>query len=153
MQWTDEANGGFSTAPARELIRPVIAEGEFGYSSVNVAAQHRDPGSLLSWMQRTLRVRRGCREFARGECEFLATGTREVLAHRCTDGDRSVVAVHNLSPTAQTVDLPQRPASKTNDLLTRDDPAVRDGCIRVALPPFGYRWFRETPDDGTARRA
>jgi maltose alpha-D-glucosyltransferase/alpha-amylase len=31
MQWSGEANGGFSTAPEKELVRAVINEGPFGY--------------------------------------------------------------------------------------------------------------------------
>ena len=38
----------------RDLRRPVITDGDFGYETVNVEAQQRDPDSLLSWFQRAL---------------------------------------------------------------------------------------------------
>ena len=44
MQWSAEENGGFSTAPPEQQIRPIVHEGGFAYEHVNVAAQRRDPG-------------------------------------------------------------------------------------------------------------
>src|SRR5207248_2894930 len=67
MQWSGQRNGGFSTAKRANLVRPVISRGEYGYRSVNVAAQRRDPGSLLSWMERALHTLRECREFGVGK--------------------------------------------------------------------------------------
>src|SRR5690606_38727927 len=58
MQWSGAPNGGFSNAAPEELVRPSIAEGEYGYPRVNVQDQERDPGSLLAWMERMVRVRR-----------------------------------------------------------------------------------------------
>src|SRR5689334_4146126 len=48
MQWDETANAGFSTAPRAKLVRPVVSNGQYRYRSVNVAAQRRDPKSLLS---------------------------------------------------------------------------------------------------------
>ena len=55
MQWTTDPNGGFSTADPDELATPVV-EGEFGPEHVNVAAQRRDPDSLLNWMKLLIRA-------------------------------------------------------------------------------------------------
>ena len=41
-------------ASKRDLRRPVIAGGEFGYETVNVDAQQRDPTRCSSWFQRAL---------------------------------------------------------------------------------------------------
>jgi maltose alpha-D-glucosyltransferase / alpha-amylase len=46
MQWGDQPNAGFSMAPGDRLQRTVIAEGPFGYQSLNVAALEREPNSL-----------------------------------------------------------------------------------------------------------
>ena len=39
MQWTDEPNGGFTTAD--EPVRPIVEGGQFGYRKVNAASQRR----------------------------------------------------------------------------------------------------------------
>src|SRR5260370_23954229 len=50
MQWTSERHGGFSRA--RRIVRPVIDDPVYGYETVNVADQPRDPHSLLNWAER-----------------------------------------------------------------------------------------------------
>src|SRR4029078_13284973 len=63
MQWSADRHGGFSTAEdADALCRPVVAAEGWGPDRVNVAAQRRDPGSLLNWMERLVRRRRECPE-------------------------------------------------------------------------------------------
>ena len=42
MQWTADANGGFSTADPADLAA-AVPEGDFSPEHVNVAAQRRDP--------------------------------------------------------------------------------------------------------------
>ena len=71
MQWSDQRNAGFSRAPEDHLMRPVVEDGPFGFRSLNVEQQQRDPDSLLNWVHRALSARRQCREFGWGRCEFL----------------------------------------------------------------------------------
>jgi maltose alpha-D-glucosyltransferase / alpha-amylase len=148
MQWNSGPNGGFSRAPADELFRPVPHDGEFGCEAVNVASQQRDPESLLAWTQRVVRVRRGCRELGWGACTFLPTENRHVLAHRCSHEGRTVVLLHNLAGEKQSVEVTVDPHTVPADLLTRDEPEVRDGRLCIELPPYGYRWFRLVRDGG-----
>src|SRR5919199_6466586 len=60
MQWTDQANAGFSTAPKKRLPRPVISGGRFGYERVNVLEQKGRPDSLLTFLTHLLRTMREC---------------------------------------------------------------------------------------------
>ncbi len=46
MQWSDEAQGGFSTAS--ETVHPVVDSGVYSTDEVNIEAQRRDPASLLN---------------------------------------------------------------------------------------------------------
>ena len=65
MQWDAGDHGGFSTAPLHQICLPPIELGHYGYRSVNVEAQQRDPDSLLSWLKRMIAVRRRTRVFGR----------------------------------------------------------------------------------------
>ena len=82
MQWSQDANAGFSSAPRGELCAPVISRGAFGYRHVNAADQRRDPSSLLNWFRRAVRVRKEAPELGNGSWEALATGHASVLALR-----------------------------------------------------------------------
>jgi maltose alpha-D-glucosyltransferase / alpha-amylase len=103
MQWTPESHGGFSTAD--RVVRPAIDDDVFGYRNVNVAAQRRDPDSLLSWTERAIRVRMECSELSWGDLEILDCGVREVLALKYRWRDSAMVTVHNFSAREASFDL------------------------------------------------
>ena len=58
MQWSDQKNGGFSTAPKDKLARPLITSGSNGYKEINVNKQIRDRESFLNWMVRDITAHR-----------------------------------------------------------------------------------------------
>jgi len=140
MQWATAPNAGFSPAPADKLVLPVIGEGEFGYSKVNVAKQKRDPESFLSWNERMTRLRLRTPEFGTSQCEWLETDHPEVLAHRCCGGRSSVFAIHNFSGRELDVRIKLGRVSGLYDLLKNAE-CCGDG--RFHLEPYGYLWLRE----------
>ena len=146
MQWSDQPNAGFSTADADRLCRPVVSGGEFGYERVNVAAQRRDPTSLLSWMERLLRTVRECPEFNIGRCRVLDSGVNSVLALHYDASTGSVLAVTNLADEGCTVDLGSEvPVGRGRPLevfSNRGYEPVGDDLSGIELDGYGYRWFR-----------
>ncbi|MCW5978856.1 MAG: trehalose synthase [Bryobacteraceae bacterium] len=103
MQWSNTRNSGFSWAPEDKLVIPVIKTGEYSYKRVNVATQQRDPDSLVSWLERAMRLRRRCPEFGSGRWQWLETGEPAALAHCCQGEGSAVFAIHNLSSRELTV--------------------------------------------------
>jgi trehalose synthase len=154
MQWTDEDNGGFSKARRSRLRRPVV-EGRFGPLAVNVAAQRRDPESLLSWMERLIRRRRETPELGWGSWKVVRTNVPSVLAHRCDWEGRIVLAAHNLGEQPcvarlQVGDVPE--GAKLDDLLDERGAlrGIEDGSLELKLDGYGFRWLRiNTPDQHT----
>jgi len=139
MQWSDEPQGGFTTAD--EPRRPPLADGPFGYPEVNVAAQRRDPGSLLNWMERLIRRRRECPELGWGEWSLLEQDDPAVFAHRADWDGSTVVAVHNLASRATEASLDLGADGVLVDLFGADELQL-DGPLRIALEPHDHRWFR-----------
>src|SRR4051794_21415163 len=82
MQWSAGPNGGFSTAPGGELVRPQPG-GAFGPAKVNVTDQRRAPGSLLQFVARLARRRREAPELGWGTSTLVETAHPAVFAHRC----------------------------------------------------------------------
>ena len=144
MQWSGEPNGGFSTAPEEDLIRPLIKGEPYGFEQVNVADARLEPDSLLNWMERAVRTRRDLPEFGWGEARILDTGDPAVFAHLCTWRGGAVMAVHNFSEEARTVtlDLSEYDARKLIDLLGDKRYDDVGSSHEVALDGYGYRWFR-----------
>jgi maltose alpha-D-glucosyltransferase/alpha-amylase len=146
MQWSAEANGGFSSAEAAELCRPVTDAEGFGPDAVNVAAQRRDEGSLLNWFERLIRLRKECPELGWGRFRLLPTAERAVFAHRSDWDDRAIVAVHNLSgaPVRASFALGEGHEIEALRGLFRDEELrpAGDGSVELELEPHAPRWFR-----------
>jgi glycosidase len=140
MQWSNEPNGGFTTA--EKPVRPVVEEGPFGFREVNAASQRRDPDSLLNWMERLIRRRRECPELGWGSWTLLDSGDSAVFAHR-TDWDGStVVAVHNLAGRDAEAALEFGEKGKLTDLFSEEEHELQDGGVTLGLAPYDARWFR-----------
>jgi trehalose synthase len=146
MQWSDEPSGGFSRAPAKQLVRP-LRSGTFGPKHVNVAAQRRDPGSLLNFLERLIRRRKETPEFGWGSSTLIETTAPQLFAHRAEWQGSTVAAVHNLSgrKARATLDLGAGKGERVavDDLLeTREHRPNRDGTLDVELGGYGYLWLR-----------
>jgi trehalose synthase len=153
MQWTDDRNAGFSTARPSQLPRPV-PDGAYGPLAVNVAAQRRDEGSLLVWMERTIRRRRETPELGWGTATLLDSGDDAVLAHRCDWEGSAVVAVHNLSDTPREVRVDLGPSEgdvRVVDLLDGERPVhdVEGSTMELTLTRYAHHWFRLEHGDAT----
>jgi maltose alpha-D-glucosyltransferase / alpha-amylase len=143
MQWSDEPHAGFTESD--KSVLPVISEGPYGFEHVNVAAQKRDPNSLMDWTERMIRMRKEVPEIGWGDFSILPSGKPEVLALRYDWRNNSVLFVHNLSPIPTEVKF--GPGSKVDGQLVNllsDDHSTPDasGKHSVLLEPYGYRWFR-----------
>jgi maltose alpha-D-glucosyltransferase/alpha-amylase len=144
MQWSHAPNGGFSSAPADQLVRPVISGGEFGYEKVNVTAQRRDPASLLAWFERMIHTLREAPEVGSGSCTHIdVPAPPGVLAHRADGPTGTMVFLHNLGTDDVEVDLGA--LAKEADLPVEVLADQDYGDLRfdaLALAGYGYRWIR-----------
>ncbi|WP_448100387.1 alpha-amylase family protein [Luteibacter jiangsuensis] len=140
MQWSTEPYGGFTRI--RSGGKSVIADGPFGFAHVNVAQQRRDPGSLLNWMERVIRMRKEIPEVSWGDFEVLPLDDNAVLMLRYTWRGNAVLFLHNLCDAPVEVDF-AGPAQLTNVLSEDHSRPDERGRHQVMLEPYGYRWFRE----------
>jgi maltose alpha-D-glucosyltransferase/alpha-amylase len=154
MQWSAEHAAGFSTA--RTLVHPVITDAVFGYETVNVAAQRRDPASLLNWTERVIRARKECPEITWGDFQVLRTNVPEVLAVHYEWHGTGLVTLHNFSDNRRRVTL--KIPGPHGDYLAeifdgRHSRGQNDGAHRITLDPYAWRWYRVGAADTTLQRA
>ena len=145
MQWNGGWNGGFSGADPERLYSPLISNPVFGYQAINVEAQKRSPHSLLYWMKRLIEVRKSSRVFSRGTIEFLQPSNHRVLAYVRQFGTEKVLAVNNLSSSAQAVELDLRnyKGSIPVEMVGRNlFPRIGDLPYLLTLGPYQSFWFR-----------
>jgi maltose alpha-D-glucosyltransferase/alpha-amylase len=139
MQWSAERNGGFSIVDDVARLRRPLTEGRFGPEHVNVAAERRDPGSLLNWFERLIRRRRECPELGFGTLELLESGAPSVLAHRCDWDGSTIVAVHELAGREAEVTVSVRDGEALVDLFADDEHELP---ATLTLEPYAAHWFR-----------
>ncbi|MDH1263510.1 maltose alpha-D-glucosyltransferase [Pseudomonas sp. GD03944] len=149
MQWSVDRNGGFSRADPASLVLPPIMDPLYGYHTINVEAQARDPHSLLNWMRRMLAIRNQHKAFGRGSLQMLVPSNRRILSYLRTftheDGrEEHILCVANLSSAAQAVEL------ELADYCDRvpvemiggaSFPPIGQLTYLLTLPPYGFYWF------------
>ena len=96
MQWSTARNAGFSTGtpwlPANQR-----------YTVTNVAAQERDPGSLLNWYRSLIALRKKDPVFRTGRYVPLDSGSPTIFAFAREAGDRNgALVVVNTGATSST---------------------------------------------------
>ena len=144
MQWTPDRNGGFSRADPERLTLPVLMGPLYGYETVNVEAQQRDPHSLMNWTRRMLAKRQQTHAFGRGSLRFLFPGNRKVLAYLREYDGVVLLCVANLSNASQPaeLDLSFMSGRVPVELLGGTAfPTVSEAPYLLTLPPYGFYWF------------
>jgi len=107
MHWSRAAAAGFTSGKPWEALQPDSL-------TANVAAQERDPNSLLR-LYRRLGARRAANSALKsGQLIPVETGNESVLAYIRADSTRAVLVVANLGKTAvPNVTLPAEYRSRT----------------------------------------
>ncbi|HKY02178.1 MAG TPA: maltose alpha-D-glucosyltransferase [Burkholderiales bacterium] len=149
MQWSPDRNGGFSRADPQRLYLPATQDALYGYESVNVEAQSRNPSSLLNWTRRAIGVRKGYKAFGRGTLRFLEPGNRKVLAYMREYQDESMLCIANLSRLAQAaeIDLSHYEGRVPVEVIGRTSfPPVGKLPYLFTIPGHGYYVFRLATD-------
>jgi maltose alpha-D-glucosyltransferase / alpha-amylase len=145
MQWSNDRNAGFSEAAKKQLVRPVIADADYGYEKVNVDAQRAADDSLLAWFERMLRALRECPESGDGEWTLLDSGHETVLGLRFEGEGGTTVTITNLRDEPCTVDLSRDLGEGCSVLEVfanrRYDSRELDAST-IELDGWGYRWLR-----------
>lgn len=144
MQWSDEANGGFSTAAPEDCARLPISEGPFAFAHVNAESQRVDPNSMFSVTQRLIRARRSAPEIGWGSCRVIDLGQTSVIALLAEWRGGKVLTLHNLSEEPALVDCAEALAGAPVRPLLQSgiDIDQSDGSCRIRLGPYGYEWLR-----------
>ncbi|MGP3789691.1 maltose alpha-D-glucosyltransferase [Pseudomonas sp. B392_1p] len=149
MQWSSDRNGGFSQADPARLVLPPIMDPLYGYQTINVEAQTRDPHSLLNWTRRMLAIRKQQKAFGRGTLKMLAPANRRILAYlreyTGVDGRHEIIlCVANVSRAAQAaeLDLSAYAGKVPVEMLGGSSfPPIGQLNYLLTLPPYGFYWF------------
>jgi maltose alpha-D-glucosyltransferase/alpha-amylase len=145
MQWSADRNGGFSRANPQRLFLSPITDPQFHFLSCNVETEEQSPHSLLWWLRRVLHLRRRYQAFGRGNIEFLLPKNPRILVFLRRYRDETLLAVFNLSRSAQFVelDLAQFRGRTPVELFAETRfPMIGELPYLLTVGPHGFYWFR-----------
>lgn len=142
MQWNSGPNAGFSSAPAKSLIQPLVTDPAYAPKRVNVEHQRRDENSLFHWLRRLIGLRRSHAELFHGRLTWLDSGSESVLAHHYRTGAATLLLLHNLSnrPVKVSPLKDAAPPERWRDLLTGEVQAPGPE-VGMEFAPYGCRWL------------
>jgi maltose alpha-D-glucosyltransferase/alpha-amylase len=145
MQWSTEPHAGFTES--NKPCSPLIDDGPYGFEHINVARQRRDPGSMLNWTERIIRMRKEVPEIGWGDFKVIATRDPAVLVVRYDWRNNSVVFVHNLDEKPREVSFATGLSGDAGkllvNLLSEDHSQANErGQHTLVMEAYGYRWYR-----------
>jgi len=144
MQWNPDRNAGFSRADFAQLYAPVIMDPVYGYTTINVESQQRNPNSRLHWVKQMVAIRKQHHVFGTGTFEALDSSNQKVFAFLRSNAEETVLVVANLGGTAQPVELDlSRYQGHVPVELLGGTPFPRVGELPyfLTLGPHGFYWF------------
>ena len=130
MQWDDSANAGFSTAKPWLPVPPT-------YKTHNVAAESKDPNSVLEFYKQVLKLRRSSSAMLDGSYQPINESDANVLSYLRIAKDQTVVVALNMSSSPQKMNLGLKGngfASAKSLAATEKTGVTGD---EVSLEPFG----------------
>jgi maltose alpha-D-glucosyltransferase / alpha-amylase len=148
MQWSADRNAGFSRARKQKLYLPLITDPSYDPKSVNVEAQQSNPDSFLSWMKRTIVVKKRHEAFGRGSIEFLQPENHKVLTYLRRYEGEIILVIANLSRLGQQIqlDLKEFAGYRLINLFGGVEfSPVPDERYPFTLSPYAYFWFSLQP--------
>ena len=134
MQWDDSPNAGFTRGVPWLPIPP-------SYKTVNVAAELKDPSSILNTYKTLLALRHQNRALLDGDYVALNENDANVLSYLRRYKNEAVLVVLNMSEQPQDVSFdlsPQGfPGKSAHTLLTTMSPASKESTLsHLSLEPF-----------------
>jgi len=146
MQWSPDANGGFSGADPEDLYMPLVINPGYHYESVNVKTQSKLGYSFLSWNKKIIEVRKKSHAFGRGGFRLIPCENEKILAFIREYNDEKVLCIFNLSrkPTYFHLDLKdyadQFPVELTSD--TKFPRIKEERPYFFTLTGHRFMWFK-----------
>ena len=146
MQWSPDRNAGFSRADPQRLYLPPIMDAIYGYESVNVEAQLREPSSLLNWTRRMLAVRKSFTVVRPRAAHVPASPATARSSPICASTTTKRCCASPISPATRSrsssISRASRGACPVELMGRTPFPPIGDLPYLLTLAGHGFLWFR-----------
>ncbi|WP_242121049.1 glycoside hydrolase family 13 protein [Aestuariivivens sediminicola] len=127
MQWDDSQNAGFTTGIPWKRVND-------NYTSINVAAQEKDPNSVLNHFKKMVKLRKDNEVLVYGAYTLLDKDNEEVYSFTRTLDDQKVLVLLNFTDHESEVTLPL--IENTGEILINNYEDLVTKANTVNLKPY-----------------
>src|SRR5665213_692389 len=110
LQWNDEQNGGFTSGSPWIMVNP-------NYKTINVAAEERNPNSVLNYYKRIIKFRHSHDAMVYGALKVYDLDNPDVFAYTRGSGNDRYLVLLNMSNKAIDFALPSSIGNSPGTLL------------------------------------
>ena len=132
FQWDSTSNAGFTTGRSWLKVNP-------NYTTLNAAAQERDPNSPLNYFRKMIALRKSSPALIYGAYQLIATGIDNLYVYTRTQGDEKLLVLLNFGDEAVDFKVPTglEHFSKGSILINNyPDPAPAFSGSMIHLKPW-----------------
>ena len=135
MQWSQEANGGFTTGTPWLAVNP-------NYEIINVEAQEKDPHSILNFYKEMIALRKSEDVFIYGSYDLVFEEHTDIYAYIRTLDHKRVLILCNLTNKETGIELDDLSVSSHQLLLSNISVDEHESIHELTLKPFESRIYR-----------
>ena len=127
MQWNDTENAGFSTGTPWKSVNK-------NYKDINVAAQEKDPRSVLNHFRKMVKLRKDNKVLVYGKYHLLQAEHPEIYAFTRTLNDKKLFVLLNFTDHDSSIELPENKSIKSEIINNYDVLTINNG--KIILRPY-----------------
>ncbi|GAA4268846.1 glycoside hydrolase family 13 protein [Hyunsoonleella aestuarii] len=127
MQWNDEKNAGFSTGNPWKKVNE-------NFTNINVAAQDKDPNSVLNHFRKMVKLRNENKIMVYGDYQLLDEDNNETYAFTRTLDGRELLILLNFTDHDSKIDFPE--TKKIEATLINNYNSLSNNNGIVTLKPY-----------------
>ncbi|MEH7072928.1 glycoside hydrolase family 13 protein [Neobacillus drentensis] len=133
MQWSNEANAGFSTGSPWLKVNP-------NFKEINVAAQQKDANSVLNYYKKLIALKKANEIFTYGTYDLLLEDNSQIYAYTRTLNEEKFLVLTNLS--TQPAVLEGVSLEDCHLLLNNYQISKHEPLQNITLKPYEARVYR-----------
>ncbi|WP_141433041.1 alpha-glucosidase [Bacillus sp. 03113] len=136
MQWSSEANGGFTTGTPWLKMNP-------NYQEINVQESKENAHSIYHYYKNLIQLRKEHDVLIYGSYDLILEEHDDIYAYTRTLNEEKIVVIVNLFSTATSFRLPEDLQGKTKELFISNYPEnLEENGDTITFKPFEARVYR-----------
>ncbi len=129
MQWDATENAGFTSGTPWKKVNP-------NYTEINVAAQEKDPNSVLSHFKKMTKVRKNNPVLVYGNYTLLQPEHEEIYAFTRELDNEKLIILLNFSETESEINLGEAEAVHSDNILINNYDSLNAEASSINLKPY-----------------